>query len=153
MLTQFSPGNTTHQHLGPSPKNPPSTGTSGIFLRGALTHSPWKAIPTFAIGVITHLFFPSFLLLHYLSKHSSHLPTFFFFFLGLFFLLPIFPFLFSFSSFPYPHLQGHLPSLPKHFAQFPELWLQGHLQPAHHNHGQALYKLTLRGWNAQGPRG
>ena len=95
MLTQFSSGNTTHQHLGPSPKNPSSTGTSGIFLRGTLTHSPWKDIPTFAIGVL--IFFSSFLLLHYLSNHSSHLPTFFF----LTFLPPIhFPFSLLLFLFP-----------------------------------------------------
>ena len=151
-MTQFSSGNTTHQQFGPSPKNPPSTGTSGIFLRGTLTIVPGKPFLPLSLGLL-RIFFSSFLLLHYLSKNSSHCPTFFFSFLGLFFLLLILPFLFSFSSYPYPHLQGHLPSLPKHSAQFPELWLQGHLQPAYHNHRQALYKLALSGWNAQGPTG
>lgn len=52
-----------------------------------------------------------------------------------------------------PPIQGHLPSLAKHSSQLPELWFQCHLQPAHHNHRQAPYELTLGGWNAQGPRG
>lgn len=82
-MTQFSSGNTTHQQFGPSPKNPPSTGTSGIFLRGTLTHSPWKAIPTFVIGVITYLFF--LLLFTPLSfKKFFSLSYFFFFFLRTF---------------------------------------------------------------------
>lgn len=116
-------------------------------------YSPWKAIPTFVIGVITYLFFLLPFTPLSFKKFFSLSYFFFFSFLGLFFLLLILPFLFSFSSYPYPHLQGHLPSLPKHSAQFPELWLQGHLQPAYHNHRQALYKLALSGWNAQGPTG
>lgn len=82
-MTQFSSGNTTHQQFGPSPKNPPSTGTSGIFLRGTLTIVPGKPFLPLSLGLL-RIFFSSFLLLHYLSKNSSHCPTFFFFFLRTF---------------------------------------------------------------------
>lgn len=97
MLTQFSSGNTTHQHLGPSPKNPSSTGTSGIFLRGTLTHSPWKAIPTFAIGDLIFFFLLPFTPLSFKTFFSS---SYFFFFLD---FSSSYPFSLFSSPFPLPH--------------------------------------------------